>query len=222
MLLEITYTPPTLEESGSASIAKLKGKHAGTCAYIVGKGPSLMHVRAHDIGPGPVIVLNEAITIMQQLGLPNQLYSMQKDGCATEDQDTIPRPCGSCEPLGWKRDPVIDPMPGIAVVFSQHLSSWCLHGRPNRFVFTDEELGYGHNPLTMSVLESIPFAAHLGATSIVMVAFDHLTHGETNYADPFAEGSTDAKAQSSLVAVKPQVLESLRKFGPHSFFTPHN
>ncbi len=221
-MLEITYTPPTLAESGSVSISKLKGKHAGSCAYVVGKGPSLMHLRAQDIGPGPVIVLNEAISIVQQLGLPNPIYSMQKDGCMTEDPFTIPRPCGTCEQFGWKRAPLIDPLPGIAVVFAQHLSSWCLHDRPNRYVFTDEELGYGQNPLTMSVLESIPFAAHLGATSIVMVSFDHLTHDETNYAEPFAEGSTDAIAQRSLATVKPQVLASLRAFGPHSFFTPQN
>ncbi len=219
-MLEITYRPPTLEESGSISIAPLKGKHTGMCAYIVGKGPSLMHLRARDIGPGPIIVLNEAITIVQKLGLPNHIYSMQKDGCMTEDPFTIPRPCGTCAPLGWKRDPIIDPFPGIAVIFSQHFSSWCLHDRPNRYVFTDEELGYGHDPCTMSVLESIPFAKHLGATSIVMVAFDHLTHDETQYAEPFAEGSTSANAQRSLSIVKPQVLSSLRQFGPHAFFTP--
>ncbi len=130
-MLEVTYQPPTLEESGSVSIAPLKRKHAGTCAYIIGKGPSLMHLRAQDIGPGPVIVLNEAVAIVQQLGLPNPVYSMQKDGCMTEDPFTIPRPCGTCAPLGWQRAPVINPLPGIAVVFSQHLSSWCLHGRLN-------------------------------------------------------------------------------------------
>ncbi len=221
MSITLQYMPPSFEQSQSVSIAPLKDKHPGSTAYIIGKGPSLQHLKYSDIGPGPVLALNEAIATVQVLGLPNQIYALQKDGCVTEDQDHIPRPCGSCAPLGWQRFPVINPYPGITTIFSQYLSSWCLHGRPNRYVFTDAELGYGDYPHTMSVLEAIPFAKHLGAAAIVMVCFDHLVTGDDGY-DPahcFGEAAL-ARARDNLAWVKPRALAALNAFGPHSFFTP--
>lgn len=216
----MSYTPPSLEESGSQSIAVLRDRHRGEQAYVVGKGPSLARIRASDFGPGPVIVLNEAILNVQTLGLPNHVYSLQRDGCTTEDQYTIARPCGSCEPLGWQRNPVVNPYPGIAVVFSQYLSSWCLHGRANRFVMTDEEMGFPGQPFTMSVLEAIPFARWLGAASIVMVAFDSLTTGDLGYGDFTYEPEAMAVARANLEWVRPRVMAALEAVGPHSFFTP--
>jgi len=215
----MTYTAPTLEESGSVSIALLKDRHKDQIAYIVGKGPSIQYLRASDFGPGPVITLNEAIAQVQILGLPNHIYSMQKDGCVTADQNTIPRPCGSCAQFGWKRDPVIDPFPGIATIFSQHLSSWCLHGRRNRYVFTDEELGYAGYPFTMSVLEAIPFAKHMGAVAITMVCCDYLVTGDDSYNMNYTDEALKL-AQSNLAWVKPRVIESLKNFGPHAFYVP--
>jgi hypothetical protein len=215
------YIPPSLEESGSTPIEALRDRHKGQTAYIVGKGPSLANLRASDFGPGPVIVLNEAILTVQVLGLPNQIYSMQKDGCTTADPYTIPRPCGTCEPFGWQRPTVVNPYPGIAVVFSQHLSSWCLHGRDNRYVFTDAEFGYEGYPLTMSVLESVPLAKLLGAASIVMVSFDSLVTGDLGY---FEEGTyTEEQIKTmryNLEWVRPRAMAALAAFGPHSFYTP--
>ncbi len=216
MSIAMRYIPPSFEQSASMSIAALKDKHPGSTAYIIGKGPSLAHLRPSDIGPGPVLTLNQAISVVQVLGLPNQLYSLQKDGCETADPDTIPRPCDSCHLHGWHRDPVIDPYPGIAAIFSQYLSSWCLHGRPNRFVFTDEELGYPDQPFTMSVLEAIAFARHLGAAAIVMVCCDHLTTGAGGYGLACDPPCND----DHLAWVKPRVLAALRAFGPHAFYTP--
>ncbi len=216
----MTYIPPTLEASGSVGIDVLRGRHPGSLAYIVGKGPSLANVLAADFAPGaPVIVLNEAIAAIQVLGLPNQIYSMQRDGCVTEDQEHIARPCGSCEALGWIRPPLIDPYPGIAVVFSQYLSSWCMHGRANRFVMTDDEMGYPGGTHTMSVLTAIPFAKHLGATSIVMISFDSLTSGDLGYAFEYGDAEMEV-LRSNLEWVRPRVLAALEAVGPHSFFTP--
>ncbi len=215
----MTFIPASFEQSGSVPIAPLKAKHPGATAYIIGKGPSLQYLRASDIGPGPVITINEAIGIVQTLGLPNHIYAMQKDGCATEDQNTIPRPCGTCAAHGWQRDPVINPFPGITTIFSQYLSSWCLHGRPNRYVFTDEELGYAGLPFTMTILEAIPFAQHLGASAIVMVSCDHLVTGDAGYAFEYPDEALKL-AQTNLEWVKPRVLAKLREAGPHSFFLP--
>lgn len=213
--MNTAYVPPTLAESGSVGISELRGKYAGLQCYIVGKGPSLQYLRASDFAPGcPVVTINQAIEVVQVLGLPNPIWAMQKDGCDQRDEHGA-RPCGSCAEHGWKRSPVFDPFPGINVLMTQHLSSWCLHGRERRYVATDEELGYPGLPLTMSVLEAIPFAKHLGAASITMVSFDSLTTGDLETA--FA--STNI-TRFNLEWVRPHVLRALTAFGPHSFYTP--
>lgn len=227
------YVPPTLEYSQSISIAPLKDKHKGQTCYIIGKGPSLRNLRAHHFGPGPVIVLNESIRYVQTLGLPNQIYSMQKDGCMTEDPHNIPRPCNSCahhEPP-WQRPPVTNPFPGIAVIFSQHLSSWCLHGRPNRYVFTDAELGFPGFPMTMSVLEAIPLARHMGAAHITMMCFDSVVNGDLEtlawvddkrYSMEYEDHDIKADIEElhfNLEWAKPYVRASLA-WVPHSYFSP--
>lgn len=225
------YVPPSLEFSGSVSIAPLKDKHKGQVCYIIGKGPSLQHLKAHHFGPGPVLVLNESIRYVQTLGLPNQIYSMQKDGCMTEDPHNIPRPCGTCAEHNWQRKPVTNPFPGIAVLFSQHLSSWCLHGRPNRYVFTDAELGFEGFPMTMSTLEAIPLARHFGAASLVMMCFDSIVNGDLGtlaavddhqFAMDYEGHEITADIEElhrNLQWVKPYVLQALSRV-PHSFFTP--
>lgn len=59
---------------------RLRGIHAGQTAYIVGKGPSLLHLRAKHFGPGPVLTLNDAIFAVLPLRLDNPTYSLQNDG----------------------------------------------------------------------------------------------------------------------------------------------
>jgi len=59
---------------------QLRHKHPGETCWIVGKGPSLRYLRASHFGAGPVIALNDAIAAVQELGLSNKLYSLQKDG----------------------------------------------------------------------------------------------------------------------------------------------
>ena len=63
------------------SVQNLWGKHSGEVGYIVGRGPSVINIKADDLGPGPIITLNHAIHYVEALDLPNPVYSMQKDGC---------------------------------------------------------------------------------------------------------------------------------------------
>ncbi len=212
------YVPPTLEQSGSVSIAPLRYRHDGATCYIVGRGASLAHLRAHQFGPGFVIVINDAIASVQAFGLPNQIYSMQKEGCVTEDPDNIPRPCSTCSEHNYQRYPIIDPPPGIAVIFSQHFGSWCLHGRRNRFVFTDAELGYPGLPNTMSALEAVPLALYMGAVHIVMMCFDHVVNGDSAYIDDYPAELRE-KVSYNLDWLKPRLLKALADV-PHSFFIP--
>lgn len=65
---------------------RLKQSHKGQTCHIVGKGHSLRFLRA---GPfedgGPVIALNHAVLVVRRLGLPNKIYSMQKDSLVVPD-----------------------------------------------------------------------------------------------------------------------------------------
>lgn len=61
-------------------ISALKNAHIGTVCTVVGSGPSLKRLTAQHIPyAGPVIAVNYAIQVVETLGLPNQVYSIQKD-----------------------------------------------------------------------------------------------------------------------------------------------
>jgi hypothetical protein len=212
----LTYTPPTLEASESQGIDVLRGRYAGETAWIIGKGPSLVNLRACDIGPGPVLTLNQVILHVQRLGLPQPVYALQIDGCETEDPDTIPRPCGSCEPLGWQRPPLVDPFPGIAVVFNRYFSSWCLHGRRNRYVIDTE---FYDIPTTPSALQAVGLARWMGCAAIVMVAFDNLTGGSDETLWAPEDDAKRLRVRSNLEWLRPRLLAALDGV-PHSFLVP--
>lgn len=65
-------------------ITALRQAHAGETCWIIGKGPSLLRLKREQIGPGPVITLNQAIEYVEPLDLRNPLYSMQKDHDETD------------------------------------------------------------------------------------------------------------------------------------------
>lgn len=216
----MTYTPPTLTHSGSVGIEGLRDRHTGETAWIVGKGPSLGRLRASDIGPGPVIAINEAIAVVQNLGLPQQVYSFQKEGCEARDENGA-RPCGSCAQFGWRRDPLVDPYPGIAVVLDQYFASWCFHGRENRYVYETGAFGYGETPHIMSVFEAIPFARYLGASEIVMLCFDAMTAGGSweGHGDDRHDDDAKATMRENLAWMVPRLIDALAEI-PHRYVTP--
>lgn len=61
-------------------LAELKNRYAGQTCTIVGRGPSLLDITAEDIGPGPVIVINEALFNIAELKLTNDIYSQWRNG----------------------------------------------------------------------------------------------------------------------------------------------
>ncbi len=218
-MITLQYVAPSYEATGSVPIAGLKDRHLGATAYVVGKGRSLSHLTAKDFGPGIIITINQAIAVVDAFGLSQPIYALQKDGCAQFGEIC---PCATCGPRGWRRDPILNPSPAVTVLFHQLLSPWCLHDRPNRYTYLDAD--FGHTDIaTMSVLDAIALAHHLGASSIVMLCFDHLATGDARYADAYAP-TTPAEvdfAQTALDTVKPQALAALQAFGPHTFVVPH-
>lgn len=61
-------------------IAELVNRYKGEHFYIVGMGPSLLNLRREHIGTGPIIAIYESIHLVEDWGLHNPVYSLQKDG----------------------------------------------------------------------------------------------------------------------------------------------
>ena len=66
-------------------VRMLENKYQEQTGYIVGRGPSLLWVGKGDFGPGPVIVINEAIQKIQGLRLDNDIYSQWRNGDVLPD-----------------------------------------------------------------------------------------------------------------------------------------
>lgn len=126
--------------------------YPGQTAYIVGRGPSLLRLTAEDFGIGPVLVLNHAIVTIRKLGLPNPLYSLQKDGCLTPPQEPE------------------------TLVLSQAQSPRCFRDYPRRVVMDVRRLGLHRN--CMSATWAVALANQMGCTSVLMLAMDSFTKGD--------------------------------------------
>ncbi len=119
---------------------------------IVGTGPSLLKLTSSHFGPGPVIVLNSAITEIRKLQLPNEMFTMQKDGCI--------------EP----------PIPPERLLVSAVESPHCFTEYPLRYVF-DVQRDFDLAPNTMSIVCAVRLAGQMGAMSIRMLAMDGAFRG---------------------------------------------
>ena len=119
-------------------VDRMKGRHAGETCYIVGKGPSLVDLTNEAFGPGPVICLNRAILHVQNLGLGNEIYSMQKDGCESYHQRDVG--CVGCDGEVF---PIVYPEDSVTLLLHEHESRNCLPKHPRRLVFDAvDELGF--------------------------------------------------------------------------------
>jgi hypothetical protein len=135
---------------------------------VVGKGPSLLRLTRADFGPGPVLTLNHAITAVRLLGLPNEIFTMQKDGCVVHDvTSTVPLGCVCPSPR------MVPPLPGETLILSAAESSRCFPDHRPRVVVDVEALGCRWN--TMSVEVAVRLAKAMGHDSLRMLAFDAYT-----------------------------------------------
>jgi hypothetical protein len=119
---------------------------------IVGTGPSLLRLTQADFGPGPVIVLNSAILQVRKLDLPNEIHTMQKDGC------------------------LVPPILPERLIHSAVESPDCHADYPYRRVIDIErEFGLAWN--TMSAPIAVRVAAQMGAKTVRMLAMDGAFRG---------------------------------------------
>ena len=162
-----TGESPQLWRSGPF-IDAVKGRHPGETCYIVGKGPSLVDLTEEAFGPGPVICLNRAIVHVQELGLGNKLYSMQKDGCVSYRQRD-----GGCVGCGGEVFPIVYPDESVTLLLHEHESKNCLPNHADRLVFDAvDELGFGW--WSTSSPCAIRIAKIFGCEKVVLLCHDSL------------------------------------------------
>lgn len=71
------------------NISELDNRYPGQTMWVIGRGPSLARLSAADIGAGPVIAINQAISRVEELPIKNPLYSMQKDRFFTRPKRAV-------------------------------------------------------------------------------------------------------------------------------------
>lgn len=150
----------------------LRNRQSGATATIVGCGPSILRLTAADFVPGPVIALNHAILIVRGLGLPNPLYSMQKDGCQLHNESAvIPLAC-VCP-----SEEMVTPLEPEELLLSVAESSGCFPDYPRRHVVDVEALGLQW--CMSSAPTAVKLAEFMGCTSIRMLGHDAYATGDT-------------------------------------------
>lgn len=196
-------------------VKQLVGIHPGETAWIVGKGPSLVYLRAEHFGPGPVITINQAILVVQDLGLSNQLYSMQKDGCS--DRST-------CPVCPKERASMVYPHQDVTVILQSHCdgmpySEYCLPDHPRRILIEPtKELGFDRADV-MSIRMCAAIARIMGCASIVFVCCDSLANGDTRRLDVLTGEIVQDEGTIHYVHNNPRLLEDIGSF-PYSTLTP--
>lgn len=154
-----------------SSISDLAGKYAGQVGYIVGKGPSLQWLAARHFPAraAPVIALNDAILKVQDLGLSNPIYSLQKDGCGAGDAGEQCRPdCGNRGHMVYPKDE------SITLIQQRRYSPYCLPRHKNKiWIEHISEIGI-KIPSEMAVIMGIEILRLMGCGKMVLIACDSL------------------------------------------------
>ena len=187
---------PELE---GAEVNVFKDLFKGQVCSIVGKGPSLDLLNQEDIkDEGPVVALNEAIHIVEKLGLnkdKNPLFIVQQDAHLKD----------SCKPKNKSTKLLIS-----------YLSGKCAKDHENRFMYRPVDLGLRDTSLTVQI--AIEFARLWGCKKVKLYAFDACMNGNTDYADSIGYPSSKGGDPKRFIRQKNIVLRQLKKI-PHEFIT---
>ena len=154
------------------NMKSLTGKHKGETAWMVGKGPSLQYLTADYIGPGPVITINQAIIAVEDLELPNQVYSMQKDGGSLRRGKDVQALTPKCDHSGQCPNQcgyVVRPKRATLIVHNLE-SLYCFDDYSPRYVFELADFGLTQN--TCSFVIAIKMGQLFGCTSFNFISFD--------------------------------------------------
>lgn len=159
---------------------KFRNLHKGQTMWIVGKGPSLQYLIKEDIGSGPVIAINQAIIKIEELDLPNPVYSMQKDGGDRrrykDSHPFILQPdCDYKSNCNDKCGGIYRPKKGATLLVHKHESLYCFADYSPRYVFDWMELGLKSNQFSQII--AIKIGLLMGCKKFHFVSFDIYTSG---------------------------------------------
>ena len=181
----------------------VKNLHLGQTAWIVGKGPSLRFLQAAHFGDGPVMAMNEAIMVVQVLGLPNRLYTMQKDGCS--HQPCVCKPQGDAPPLVMLKERI--------TLFLQRpgYSELCFPKHENA-VYIQPEIDMGLPADAMSIRMCAAIARCMGCSEIVFLCCDSLANGDIRKFDFRSGEIMEDSASVHYLPNNPRLLKDLGTF----------
>ena len=142
----------------------LKNKHLDQTVWIVGKGPSLQYLKKEDIGEGIVITINHAVLAVEPLGLPNTIYSMQKDGGTRRkpSPDNLLPDCDHSDDCGDSCGNITRPKSATLLLHDLE-SKYCFLDYPDRYVINLKEIGLSEN--VFSLIFAVKTAQYMDVTS---------------------------------------------------------
>jgi Nucleotide-diphospho-sugar transferase len=154
---ELMWKPKFVE--GTRSLSVLEPVFAGNRCYIVGKGPSLDKIKEKDFPDprAPVIALNEAVLVIEQLDIPNPIFGLQQDARL---KDTC--------------------YPEHAELLVSQKAIQFYDGKERVYAFSS--LTYGLSINSLSVLAAMEIAKSFKTLGFYFVCFDAATSGKLEYA----------------------------------------
>ena len=193
------------------AISDLAGLYPGETIWIVGKGPSLGNLRAHHFGSGPIITINEAILFVQDFGLANPIYSMQKDGCG------ILSPHERCivQPPNFQQ--MVKPRHDIPVILQEPgYSQFCLADYPHRIMMNLHD-DFGLLNSENSIRVCVRIGQLMGCREIVFMCCDSLANGDLGSYD---FGVPKHPGNAAFYATAASLVREDVKDIAHKFLTP--
>jgi hypothetical protein len=139
-------------------LEQFRGFYKGSEGCIVGKGPSLEFLSERHFGGGPIVVINDAIRVVERLKLSNTIFSMQRDGVP----EIMVRPEGAIL--------VLQSTPGYSGL-------WYPDYGPRLTISPCDDFGFSV-PCEMSIRVAIAFALCLGCSSLSLLCCDSLANGD--------------------------------------------
>lgn len=160
---------------------EFKGVFQGQTIWIIGSGPSIQYLTREDLGPGPVITINRSIVIVEKLGLPNPIFSMQKDGGNRRrslDTHSLSPDCDYTPNCGDTCGLMNRPKHGATLLVHKHESLYCFPDYSPRYVFDWMEFGLPRNPFSLII--AIKIGTLMGCGGFHFISCDVHVNGCTD------------------------------------------
>jgi hypothetical protein len=130
-------------------IAELAGKYPRETLTVIGRGPSLALLQLKHL-EGPVVAINQAVTVVEALDYPGPCYSMQKDHAYVKTR--------------------------YPILYHIHESGKEAKGRKVDFIF-DNEADFGLPWNVPSVETAVALAKLMGCPGVKFLCCDAMSHG---------------------------------------------